>query len=250
VRRPPIEKEGPLMCACQYHYNVSALCTCSCDSHGWRRKTQVEAEWVVGQQVSGDDYDRLPVGSVVGLGLGFASWTKAPDGLWRDASEVVAADGEIKRFGRTLTHLPEHAEPEDATDASVEPEPLRKGDHVLVWVTVDGRADSDEDVRLKPAFFGEVDPSMEHFYSRTDAIVRPDAGQVPPWVKPVEEPMGLGAVVDAEHAGEDVRFVRVGGDDTRHPWYAWLDERSYYSDWTALKDPKVRSQGYIAGGAS
>lgn len=204
-------------------------------------------EFKVGDIIRNEDYDRLPVGSKVELGLGFAVWTKSADGIWRDPSGVVAADGEIKRFNRTLTYLPDAPEPEDTDD--VEPEPLKEGDWVQVWARVEDEqyVNSESNVLLSVV---DIDDAPGNVWARHDAIVRPDAGQVPPWVKPVEEPKGLGAVVDAEHAGEDVRFVRVGGDDTRHPWYAWLDERSYYTDWTFLKDPKVRSEGYVAGGAA
>lgn len=107
-----------------------------------------------------------------------------------DGLVFVCIDGDCEMYAwfmpANLRKVEPAAEPEDKDDLYVEPEPLRKGDAVLVWVTVDGRVDSDGDVRLKPAFFGEVDPTMEHFYSRSDAIVRPDAGQVPPWVKPAQ----------------------------------------------------------------
>lgn len=154
-------------------------------------------EFKVGDIIRNDDYDRLPIGSVVRLGLGFATWTKASDGLWRDASEVVAADGEIKRFNRTLTHLPDAPEPEDTDDVEpeeelavwekallaevdVEPEPLKEGDALLIWARVRGFAD-DRAVH--------VDITTRHAHAlrlvpHADAIVRPDAGQVPPWVKP------------------------------------------------------------------
>ena len=137
-------------------------------------------EFKVGDIIRNDDYDRLPIGASVTVGLGFAVWTKAPDGLWRDASDVVAADGEIKRFNRTLTYLPEHAEPEDATDAYVEPEPLKEGDWVQVWAQV-SQADPDEegDVHL---WAGEK-REYSGFYLKPDSpgIIRTDS--TPPWVK-------------------------------------------------------------------
>jgi hypothetical protein len=206
-----------------------------------------------GDTVRGDDYARLPIGAKT-------VWKHCADsdGLpaekvnfnaWREGtglSAPIRTDAEMS-LPRTITHLPDATQPEDATGAYVEPEPLKEGDAVLVWAKVEREGDDKNNFYVS---VGSEDLDWRKAWVDTAAIVRPDAGQVPPWVKAIEEPMGLGAVVDAEHAGEDVRFVRVGGDDTRHPWYAWLDERSYYTDWTALKDPKVRSQGYIAGGAS
>lgn len=98
------------MCACQYHYNVSAPCTCSCDSHGWRRRTQVGPEFVVGQQVKDEDYDRLPVGAKAG------TIEKTGEREWRDL------DGrplfQSPHATRHLNYLPEQLDPEgDSVEA-------------------------------------------------------------------------------------------------------------------------------------
>lgn len=72
-------------------------------------------------------------------------------------------------------------EPEGATDAYVEPEPLKEGDWVHVWAQVDNaQPDMDGDLTVTvPMGVGNVESGV---YVRPDAIVRPDAGQVPPWV--------------------------------------------------------------------
>jgi hypothetical protein len=69
-------------------------------------------------------------------------------------------------------------QPEDATDAYVEPEPLKEGDAVLVWARVDktGLAGGTR-VYLLDSGEGEWDAITSN-----DAIVRPSAGQVPPWI--------------------------------------------------------------------
>jgi hypothetical protein len=72
-------------------------------------------------------------------------------------------------------------EPEDKADLYVEPEPLKEGDWAQIWVMV-----------LKPDLIGEVwkvaldGEASKEAYVRSDAIVRPDAGQVPPWLKPAQ----------------------------------------------------------------
>ena len=142
---------------------------------------KVEPEWVVGQQVSGDDYKRLPVGSVVN-----EIWKKVAPNDWRNAN---FADQRLMDEGlyndRTLTHLPDATRPEDATDAYVEPEPLKEGDAVLVWAkVVDPERDDLGDFAIDVMYGATFDRT----FARIDAIVRPDAGQVPPWVKPAEDP--------------------------------------------------------------
>jgi hypothetical protein len=165
----------------------------------------VEPEWVVGQQVSGDDYQRLPVGSVVQMhdgDPGNPPWTKGRDGLWTwsdDDGCDLSLNGGLSRTlinlgdgKRTLRQnlIPNPAfkvgtggwatQPEDATDAYVEPEPLKEGDWCLVWAQFDTvEPDDDGDVTIEVPGSG-----LGTQYARADAIVRPDAGQVPPWVKP------------------------------------------------------------------
>lgn len=158
------------------------------------RFEKVEPEFVVGQQVSGGDYERLPVGSVV-QGGGYPKRTKIADDQWRtdDAgnwSPVLSSDA----IGtRTLTHLGDgladwerellaEVDAEDKDDLYVEPEPLKIDQPVLVWALVE-RADGAEEVDLavhRGAYrFNHSVPDVD-----INAIVRPDAGQVPPWAKP------------------------------------------------------------------
>ncbi|MGH3999022.1 MAG: hypothetical protein ACRDTJ_16385, partial [Pseudonocardiaceae bacterium] len=84
-------------------------------SYWWStdRFVLVEPEWAVGQQVSGTDYERLPVGSRARHRLALADIVKAESGEWTFRG-VLMAEPEGSR--RTLTHLgehAEHAEPED-----------------------------------------------------------------------------------------------------------------------------------------
>ena len=150
-----------------------------------RNLRKVEPEWVVGQQVSGTDYERLPVGSR-------ATWTyrsdskpvpsvKVGDDSWCEGEGADAAirSNREMHLPRTITHLPEHAEPEDATAAYVEPEPLKEDQHVLVWAKV--VRESDDSVYVS---VGSEDLDWRQAWVGADAIVRPDAGSLPPWVKP------------------------------------------------------------------
>lgn len=106
-------------------------------SYWWStdRFEKVEPEFVVGQQVSGDDYARLPVGSVAG------NWTQvaADEWAWLGQPSRVRATSMAAGGARTLTHLPDATEPEDKDDLYVEPEPLKEGDAVralaqaIIW---------------------------------------------------------------------------------------------------------------------
>lgn len=86
-----------------------------------------------------------------------------------------------------IRHLPDAPEPEDTDDP--EPEPLKEGDWVQVWAQVNRlRSDGDTVIRF---FYGvkHADGTPKDHYDervRNDAIVRPAAGQVPPWVKPAQ----------------------------------------------------------------
>jgi hypothetical protein len=172
-------------------------------------------EFKVGDIIRNDDYDRLPIGASVELGLGFAAWTKGSDGLWRDASEVVAAAGEIKRFNRTLTHLPDATQPEDATDAYVEPEPLKE----------DQPAFDDDDVqRIKVtrgstvlfdglAVFREADNG--------EVIVTPVPRCTSLFVKPGSPLSGI--VRCGQHEGHGHGHWTIGSD----PAMSWNDAMEY-----------------------
>jgi hypothetical protein len=151
-----------------------------------------------------------------------------------------------KRFRKVA---PDATEPEDKADLYVEPEPLKEDQNVLVWArVVDAKPDSDGEVEVSLRRADGYDTSYATTYTLPDAIVRPDAGQVPPWVKPVEEPMGLGAVVEADApAVLATAFVRTGLDES-HPWCMGTT-RAYYS-WDELKNPRVLSEGITESGAS
>lgn len=67
----------------------------------------------------------------------------------------------------------------------VEPEPLKEDDAVLLWArVVDAKPDSDGEVEVSLRRADGYQTSYATTYTLPDAIVRPDAGQVPPWVKP------------------------------------------------------------------
>jgi hypothetical protein len=177
---------------------------------------KVEPEWVVGQQVSGDDYERLPVGSVVEYGNVFVRTKVAPNHWTRnDGHDAPAANLDMSFLAdATLTHLPDATQPtsvrvsggaetdsadvEPLSEPSVdnsehltEPEPLKEGDWepviqplevddwALAWVQIlpSGQALANGwDYRVA------IGGTQATSFIRADAIVRPDAGQVPPWV--------------------------------------------------------------------
>ncbi len=110
------------------------------------------------------------------------------------ANGEVYVVAEASGFGVRLAHgtrfwnedrfvSAEHAEPEDETDAYVEPEPLKEGDAVLVWAKV---VDPERDALGDFAIDVMYGATFDRTFARLDAIVRPDAGQVPPWVKPAQ----------------------------------------------------------------
>lgn len=114
-----------------------------------------------------------------------------------------------------IVHLPEHAEPEDKDDLYVEPEPLKEGDWVLVWAKVEDEQyiNTESNVLLSVV---DIDDAPGNVWARYDAIVRPSAGQVPPWVKPA--PLTIdpsdedGQVAElahaiADHCGVSVTFA-------------------------------------------
>lgn len=123
----------------------------------------------VGDMIEGTDYDCLPVGAEVA-----GEWTRTGP----DANDWTASDGHRwaarsgPRAPRPLTHLP------DAT----QPEPLKGGDWVQIWAKVHDPSPKDgELVALRVRIRGG---GMAIAYTTDDAIIRPDAGQMPPWVKP------------------------------------------------------------------
>lgn len=182
-------------------------------------------EFKPGDKVRGKDYARLPIGSVATHSSGTTITKIGPDewvGDW-DADDRLPSNLLITE--RTLTRLGDgtHAEPEDKDDLYVEPEPLKAGDAVLVWVRVAGTDYLDEvDVQ-----FSRIDDSTESQLVRADTIVRPDAGQVPPWVKPAQctslverTADSLPVLMRCEHeAGHEAKHV-VG-------WVAWTDAEAY-----------------------
>lgn len=141
----------------------------------------------------------------------------------------------------------EKVEPEDKDDLYVEPEPLKEGDAVLVWAMV---------TDPKPGEFGLTSVRLhgddEDVYAYPGHVVRPDAGQVPPWLvlSPLEEPKGIGAVVEAEVRGSDRHsFVRVDtADGTPCRWRSTYDGCGY--EWAALEEPTLTRVGVPEDGAS
>lgn len=145
----------------------------------------MSAQFEVGQQVAGDDYDRLPVGTEVQIEPYEVGFIKTRNGwlLGGDPRHPMSVhDRHMTRFIAALPvpvdHLPDATEPEDKDDLHVEPEPLKEGDWCLVWGQVDK-------VESPAGSFVSIGRSGERRYFAANAIVRPDAGQVPPWVKPV-----------------------------------------------------------------
>lgn len=138
---------------------------------------KVEPEFVVGQQVKDGDYDRLPVGAKAG------TLEKTGEHEWRDLSGRPLF--QEPHATRTLTHLPDAAEPEDKDDLYVEPEPLKEGDWVQVWAQVK-TARPDEHGEFEVCLHFQDGARTAGIFVRPDAIVRTDAGQVPPWVKPAQ----------------------------------------------------------------
>ena len=259
-------------------------------------------EFKVGQRVSDDDYDRLPVGAVTS-GIektGETQWRKVDgppmlqqphatrvltylpdtpateaycvkdgqDGDWW-VSEVTPEFGYGIVYSHDGTHptrdhrledieanfgIDAGPEPEDATDAYDEPEPLKEGDWVQVWAQISRpRSGSDTECRF---FFGvkNADGTPKDSYDervRNDAIVRP-ADEVPPWVKPVEEPLNIGSVV-ADHG--DAVWARVATGDPGGPWWTRASEgpeesMTYPHHWGDLSVREVLSGGYVDGSAS
>jgi hypothetical protein len=246
------------MCGCKHHHDKSALCTCSCPDHDWA--TKVDSDTVTEPEHAAEPFGWAdPDGTAIRLNakcdlrVGFTApvWGEVPVWLTHDSDSGLAIEP-LADWEREL--LAEHAEPEDATDAYVEPEPLKEGDHVLVWAkVVDPKPDSDGDLEvvLGRAPGGMVD-ELEA-YVRADAIVRPDAGQQPPWlVEPeVEQPTGLGAVIEAIRPGDVIpsRFVRHYALVT-HPGKRWVSVGGTRYSWADLENPKVIAPGYTEGGAS
>ena len=139
---------------------------------------------------------------------------------------------------------PDATQPEDATDAYVEPEPLKEGRWYQVWAKFVREDKLGALVVATPT--GADGEGCRNTYAHPNAIVRTE--DAPPWVKPVEEPMGLGAVVEArqpEFFGR-TRFIR------RHPsgGQPWQSPGGSHYDWEHLGEPVVLSDGYVDGGAS
>lgn len=210
----------------------------------------MSAQFEVGQQVAGDDYTRLPVGSKVQFAK-CDPLTKVAEDAWRGQGDGAYPDAEMAScvMPRTLTRLGDgladwerellaEVDAEDKDDLYVEPEPLKEGDWCLVWAEVQGSEWSDD---TTPVHLPVPDPDL--IFVPRDAIVRPDAGQVPPWVKAVEEPAGLGAVVVVNTNGRKWVRSRPGYAD---PWQqVGGDGQRRWSDFPA--DVEVLSEGWTDG---
>lgn len=226
-------------------------------------------EFVVGQKVSGDDYPRLPIGSVVFdepaaedtvasvpvMKIGGDTWTNQG---WPG----VFTNAEMADDVRTLTRLgdgvadvgivePERdflccAAPSHIHGTIVTPtgervegtltvpavEPLRKDEWVQVWARVEEpKPDFDGDIELR-LDRTNVMASGERWsavWARPDAIVRPNAGQVPPWVKPAQctslkdmsDSVRIQCAKDADVLAHMHRTVYAGVE------VRWPDEEAY-----------------------
>jgi hypothetical protein len=139
-------------------------------------------EFKVGQMVSGNDYARLPVGTRVEDKYGPAL-VKVEGDAWRYANDPDAISHPSSDWSdaRTIARLPDAPEPEDKADLYVEPEPLKEGDWVQVWAqVVDGRPDGEGEIEIRSL---RASDRYYSTYTLPDAIVRPSAGQVPPWLE-------------------------------------------------------------------
>lgn len=174
---------------------------------------QVEPEFVVGQQVSGDDYERLPVGAVV-VGHG-DHLTKTGRDQWKlmDSDSVYPDDDWL--LDRTLTHLPA-TEPEDKADLYVEPEPLKEGD----------RAFNDDDVqRLKVTHGSEVLFDGLAVFEEADdgkVTVTPVPRCTSLFIRPGSD-SSLGIVRCGQHQGHGHGHWTIG----EHPATSWNDNQEY-----------------------
>lgn len=117
----------------------------------------------------------------------------------------------------------EHAEPEDKDDLYVEPEPLKEGDWVQVWARIE-RPEVDEDGEIL-LVFRAGDGGDASGYAHPDAIVRPDAGQVPPWVKPAQ----CTSLLMIDKTTNLRQCTRDGDDHDNHVAYgaSWKDHEAY-----------------------
>lgn len=154
----------------------------------WRtnRFVKVKPEWVVGQQVSGDDYARLPVGSMVRASAAATPITKLAPGEWANRQEGrLHDDSAMSPAKRTLIHL---GDPKD-------------GDR-LAWLR--------KDEVIATATLGPAQPNTEHSLG---IRIEPETYLCSRCARP-EEPTALGTVV---HCHEGSVFVRV---DTygKEPW--------------------------------
>ncbi|MGH3996581.1 MAG: hypothetical protein ACRDTJ_03875, partial [Pseudonocardiaceae bacterium] len=98
-------------------------------ARGADRFVKVEPEWVVGQQID-TDRDNVPVGTVVKCAEGheYCAYplVKTGDGVGPWVEDERGSTFQTLGTAYTIVSLPDATEPEDATDAYVEPEP----DHV------------------------------------------------------------------------------------------------------------------------
>lgn len=117
-------------------------------------------EFKVGQQVSGTDYERLPLGSEVKYGdvHVFIRTKVAPNRWARNGMKGDYSDnrGMARATNGILITLPDATQPEDATDAYVEPEPLKEGDPDAVTINTLDREEIDRFARALPAHWSLV----------------------------------------------------------------------------------------------
>lgn len=198
----------------------------------WRRDMVAltpEPKFIVGQRVVGNDYARLPIGSVVleeeaDDTVRSVPLAKTGEDEWTNQGwPGVFASVDLSYDERRLTHLGGGTwvkVPDDADDVYVEPEPLKEGDWCLVWAQIlpNGAAMAqgwDEHV--------SIGGTQAKAYVRRDAIIStPDT---PPWVKPAQ----CTSLWEAS-PNDYARCIKDEHDDTEphnRPGIFWTDAEAY-----------------------
>ena len=175
------------------------------------------------------EWDNPPTGArgVLAANLRKVDATQPEDATDLDALGGLPADDDtpvVRAFveSRVKEDLSEPSV--DNSEDLTEPEPLKEGDWALVWAQIDvSRPDGDGDLRVNiPAACAG---GYDNAFVRSDAIVRPDAGQVPPWVKPAR----CTSLYDSGAGNSLMRCEHEAGHAAKHVvgWIAWTDAEAY-----------------------
>lgn len=162
-------------------------------------------EWVIGQTVSGDDYARLPVGSAAGAGNDAITKTSTR-GWTRDVGDEDEYPNSDWSDSRTLTHLPDAAEPQSPL-AGVE----------LVQFVRDGQV-------VATAKLGPFQPISTE--CSLGFKIEPATHRCPRCARP-PEPTALGTVVVCHEGSVFVRVDTYG----KEPWMrSGFDQRFAWTE--------------------